>query len=1448
MTIRASHFARQLAAASLLLASSLIADTYHLTFDDEFNSFNSSRWQTADFWGTRNNGGDYQGQWFCDPTYAPSGYTTNNPFSATNGVLTIQAMPTPTTNTYAGAPTPNAQPQPYVSGQLTSAHKFTQRYGYYELRAKLPPGKGLWSRFWLLCDDGAWPGEGEYDIFEVLGRENPSPAHQTTHFRNINSTHGIDGYTYTNGGFNAADGSFHTYGFLWDPKTITWYVDGVATLKQDNRINKPMYVLIDLAVGNDPPTTWPGSPDGTTPWPANMEIEYFRVYSADPSLPSVTPDAGYSTSVIPDGNTVEVTPTTAALPAGWTADDIVSPAAYLGSTTWNTNTGEWMLKGTSYANGNQYQFASTSLAGDGAVIATVRDATGVNGNSGVMIRESTAQGARQMSLLYTTPLNSPPYLTLLSRTNTSGTTDSLTVTNISAPVTLRLLRTVTNTYTAAYSTNGGVNWITVGTALTNTMGSTVLAGLVEGGNTGDPKLGRAIFNNVTVGQFAPMLAPATGSVVTSQTMAFTASLINQLTSSPTSTGPVTWSVASGGGTIDTNGVYTAPALMGTGTAIIKAVFGTNVVTSTIAVVLPSPWSVPSLVHTPPSDAGLASGVWTVVGGGTGISTNGTQDWFRFVSSAMSGNGTNTVMVNSLGGSQAGLVIRDSINAGDAFPNANARYAGIWCTATGLVWATRETTNALLWAQVATTQMPIWLRLTRSGASLNIFAAYYSTDGSAWTQLGSSRTFTMSSPALVGLAVASGSQSTTATNTFSNINFIANTTTTVATSVSPTTYGQSVTFTATIAPASGSTVPTGAVQFRTNGMALGSPVTVTSGVSPNGTASISTTNLPFISSPYTVTADYTATISFASSTGTLSGGQTVNKATAMVTVTPYSVTYDGSSHTATAGIVTGVNGETGATVGSVVLNNTTHTNAGSYPSDSWALAGGANYNDIGSTTISNNISKATPTVLVTVGSYTNNGSPQGPNTFTTIPSGDTGTATWSYVGVSGTTYGPSATRPTAAGNYTAQVTTLTSDANFNSSSSSATAFTIANVNVLFTDNYTVSTSSFNINFENTLGRQAGSLFPLSYLTEYTGASAYLQQLGNTTAFTTTTNALFLFGNAGVRVDYDFSTVAAPLEIRWSVIMNWYGFANSNSLTIGSRSDGYNPTNTALTFHLRRNGTTAIYDHGVATTGTSGTNFGENILVDYKVILSDTNGTGSAFGSSGSKAAYYQSGTLLGTATLSQLTSGQGYIGFVGGVGNVGVDNLQILTTASPASTNAYLLSLVVSPSNYTSTFASNAFTYTATNFLPNNRVTVTVTNADLNATNTISYNGTSQGTLASGLPSSLLNLTQVATNVLKVLVTAQDGLTTNLYTVNVILQPSQTQPYLTNRVSGGTNLLLNWPADHTGWRLLVQTNNLPNGVSSNTNDWATVANSSNTNQVFVPIVITNRSEFYRIVYP
>ena len=85
------------------------------------------------------------------------------------------------------------------------------------------------------------------------------------------------------------------------------------------------------------------------------------------------------------------------------------------------------------------------------------------------------------------------------------------------------------------------------------------------------------------------------------------------------------------------------------------------------------------------------------------------------------------------------------------------------------------------------------------------------------------------------------------------------------------------------------------------------------------------------------------------------------------------------------------------------------------------------------------------------------------------------------------------------------------------------------------------------------------------------------------------------------------------------------------------------------------------------------------------------------------------------------------------------------------------------------------------------------------------------------------------------------------TLSVISGVATNPTNLTATVSSGS-LKLSWPADHTGWRLLVQTNHLLTGISSNTNDWGTVAGSAATNQVSLPIDSTKPTEFYRLAYP
>ena len=129
-----------------------------------------------------------------------------------------------------------------------------------------------------------------------------------------------------------------------------------------------------------------------------------------------------------------------------------------------------------------------------------------------------------------------------------------------------------------------------------------------------------------------------------------------------------------------------------------------------------------------------------------------------------------------------------------------------------------------------------------------------------------------------------------------------------------------------------------------------------------------------------------------------------------------MSYDGQSHTATVTSITGVNGETGATVGTVALN-TTHTTAGTYASDTWSFTGGTNYNNIASTTISNTITKAHLSVTADAESKTYDG--QVFTGFTGTVSGFVNGETASVVSGTAAFSGP-ATTAVNAGTYSISV--------------------------------------------------------------------------------------------------------------------------------------------------------------------------------------------------------------------------------------------------------------------------------------------------------------------------------------------------------------------------------------------------------------------------------------------
>lgn len=158
----------------------------------------------------------------------------------------------------------------FTSGMVASHEKFGQRYGWFEARMKLPRGKGLWPAFWLLPENRTWPPE--IDIMEHKGRL-ADHVWLTLHLPQPGTWRPkSDGKEWSGPDFTAG---FHTFAVEWEPSAMRWYVDGVERHTfQRATPDVPMYLILNLAVGGD----WDGDPDATTPLPAEMLVEWVRVW------------------------------------------------------------------------------------------------------------------------------------------------------------------------------------------------------------------------------------------------------------------------------------------------------------------------------------------------------------------------------------------------------------------------------------------------------------------------------------------------------------------------------------------------------------------------------------------------------------------------------------------------------------------------------------------------------------------------------------------------------------------------------------------------------------------------------------------------------------------------------------------------------------------------------------------------------------------------------------------------------------------------------------------------------------------------------------------------------------------------------------------------------------------------------------------------------------------
>ena len=171
----------------------------------------------------------------------------------------------------------------YTSARLLSKNKGDWKYGRFEIKARIPEGKGMWSAIWMLptkWEYGGWPHSGEIDIMENVGYL-PDSLYGTVHTGAYNGMLG----TQKTGGVlrNDLSKAFHVYAMEWREDAISFFIDGEKYHEFNNEnkdseawpFDKDFHVLLNIAVGGN----WGGKMGvDDSYFPQKMEIDYVRIY------------------------------------------------------------------------------------------------------------------------------------------------------------------------------------------------------------------------------------------------------------------------------------------------------------------------------------------------------------------------------------------------------------------------------------------------------------------------------------------------------------------------------------------------------------------------------------------------------------------------------------------------------------------------------------------------------------------------------------------------------------------------------------------------------------------------------------------------------------------------------------------------------------------------------------------------------------------------------------------------------------------------------------------------------------------------------------------------------------------------------------------------------------------------------------------------------------------
>ena len=272
-------------------AGPLATVSLHRTFQDDFDEHPllKGKWvphyaggaagPEARYWGgdgsdfKRKTSSNGEQQIYVDPRYGGRSTTPLglDPFKVRDGVLSIVATRTP------AALKSVLFNNEYISGILTTQSWFSQKYGYFEIRSKIPVGSAVWPAFWMLADDGGWPPE--IDIMEGRG-ERPGAVVMTTHWRNP-ATGKVESCGFD---FSLPDAStdFHDYGVLWTRDRLVYFIDRkpVSDIKVPIGFDDPVYMIVNLAMGSKY-FQGVGFVDAESPVTVEFEIDRISAYQFD---------------------------------------------------------------------------------------------------------------------------------------------------------------------------------------------------------------------------------------------------------------------------------------------------------------------------------------------------------------------------------------------------------------------------------------------------------------------------------------------------------------------------------------------------------------------------------------------------------------------------------------------------------------------------------------------------------------------------------------------------------------------------------------------------------------------------------------------------------------------------------------------------------------------------------------------------------------------------------------------------------------------------------------------------------------------------------------------------------------------------------------------------------------------------------------------------------------